>query len=44
MNLGTSSLAGTFARCVYAARALGDQVIGDMSVTVVVRSVLDLTV
>ena len=33
----TSCLSGTFAGCVPAARSLGDQVIGDMSVTVVVR-------
>jgi hypothetical protein len=35
---------GIFAGCVVAARAHGDQVIGDMSVTVVVRSVPGLTV
>jgi hypothetical protein len=32
-------LSGTFAGCVEAARELGDQVIGDVSGTVVVRSV-----
>jgi hypothetical protein len=32
-----SSLSGIFAGCVQAARALGVQVIADMSVTVVVR-------
>ena len=37
MNPGTSSLSGAFAGCVQAVRALGDQVIADMSVTVVVR-------
>jgi len=36
---GTSSLSGIFAGCVQAARAFGDQVIGDMAVTVVVRSI-----
>jgi hypothetical protein len=40
----TASLSGIFAGCVQAARALGDQVIGDMSVTVVVRWVPDLSV
>jgi hypothetical protein len=39
-----SSLSGTFAGCVLAASAFGDQVIGDMSVTVVVRPVPSLTV
>jgi hypothetical protein len=34
---GTSSLSGIVAGCVQAARALGVQVIADMSVTVVVR-------
>ena len=38
-----SSLSGTFAGCVQAARALGDQVIGDMPLTVVVRSVPGLS-
>jgi hypothetical protein len=41
---GTSSLSGIFAGCVQAARALGDQVITDMSVTVVVRPVPGLSV
>jgi hypothetical protein len=36
-GLGDSSLSGIFAGCVQAARALGVQVIADMSVTVVVR-------
>ena len=36
---GTSSLSGMFAGCVQAASGLGDQVSGDMSVTVVVRSI-----
>jgi hypothetical protein len=36
---GTSSLSGIFARCVQAARGLGGQVVADMSVTAVVRSV-----
>jgi hypothetical protein len=41
---GTSSLSGTFAGCVQAARALDNKVIGHMSVTVVVRSVPGLSV
>jgi hypothetical protein len=36
---GTSSLSGIFAGCVQAARGLVGQVVADMSVTVVVRSV-----
>jgi hypothetical protein len=44
MNLGTSSLSCTFAGYVQAARALGDQVTGNMSVTVVVHSVPWLSV
>jgi hypothetical protein len=36
-HLKTSSVSGIFAGCVQAARALGVQVIADMSVTVVVR-------
>jgi hypothetical protein len=39
-----SSLLGTFAGCVQAARAQGEQVRGDISVTVVVRSVPGLSV
>jgi hypothetical protein len=35
--LKTSSLSGTFAGCVQAARASGPQVISHMSVTVVIR-------
>jgi len=34
---GTSSLSGMFAGCVQAARALGDQVIDGVRVTVAVR-------
>jgi hypothetical protein len=34
-----SSLSGMFAGCVQAARALGDQLNGQMAVTVVVRSI-----
>jgi hypothetical protein len=42
--LKTSSLSGTFAGYVQAARVLGDQVMGDMSVPVIVRSVPGLSV
>jgi hypothetical protein len=42
-HLKTSSLSGTFAGCVQAARALDEQVIADRSVTVVVRSVPGLS-
>ena len=38
-----SSLSGIFAGCVQAARAVGGQVIGDMSVTVVDRPIPGLT-
>jgi hypothetical protein len=44
LNLGPPPYQAYPAGCVQAARALGGQVIGDMSVTVVVRSVPGLSV
>jgi hypothetical protein len=44
LNLGPHPYQAYSRGCVPAARALGDQVIADMSLTVVIRSVPDLTV